>query len=602
MSLNRQEFTTVGRDMLGRANAGETLNISKIVIGSGAATAPAELWPLSALIQHQLNVTITQKIDQGNGILLVEGSFNSSAAAVAFQLRELGVMAHIGAEADRLYSVANVLATGPDNVDPAVESIHAFKIKVVIDRAPNVTVVIGESRDIIAENIGVEAAGTGWFKDKLGNILRFKRAVAGEGIELVENPLDPFAVTIRQRILAFDLNLYVPLTNPGGTPATRFPTIQAANDYLLDFVIPSDITATINVAAGNFTTPTRITHPQASQIRIIGAAQITTNVTAIFNVDVNTISCNIGSAAGLAIGMIVLLRNVPSPFIGCHQITGITGNSVAMLKHFAGGLNTSTADNATGINGVLKWYPSILAVTGAIALFLPLGLNSISNFTVQGAGLAAGFDGITGQNGSCRLSNLNVAYFTSNLLLGPGTIWTLSEVAVVAGSMGFNVFSGGSLTANGDIFANGQTGNGILAQTGAVLSIGSQFAPRTNAVFLIGNQTGLSADSGSVVTANRLVSSMNTFGLQAARGGFLSIGDYTSAPNFLARNGTSVRALNRGTIFGTINGGNIETSSPPNRTLAGGASGNDAGYVAILDALGASFEEEEEPEILPSRT
>ena len=46
MSLSKQEFTNIGRTMLGRAQNGETLHVSKIVVGSGVAAMPADLWPL----------------------------------------------------------------------------------------------------------------------------------------------------------------------------------------------------------------------------------------------------------------------------------------------------------------------------------------------------------------------------------------------------------------------------------------------------------------------------------------------------------------------------------------------------------------------------
>jgi hypothetical protein len=316
MSINRQELTNAGRDMLGRANAGESLTISRMVIGAGRAAAPADLWPLTSLLDHRLNVPFTQKRDQGNGVLLCEGGFNSSSVAAAFELCEVGVMAHIGAEADRLYSVANVMATGADNVDPAVESIHAFKIKVVIDRAPNVTVVIGTSDDIMAENIGADTVGPGWFREKIANTLRFKRAVAGTGIELIENPADPFAITISQKTLIADLDLYVPLNNPGGTPTTRFATIQQAHDYLLDYYIPPNRFANINVGLMDLVSATiSINHPQSSQIRILGSRGPIININDpggtwtgingayLYNIQVN-------SVAGLAINDWVLNLDV----------------------------------------------------------------------------------------------------------------------------------------------------------------------------------------------------------------------------------------------------------------------------------------------------
>lgn len=200
MSLNRQEFTNGGRNMLGRANNGERLVIENVAIGSGQANQPSDLWPLTALINPQMRVPITRQADLGDGILLLDVAFNSSQATARFELREVGVRAGIGNETARLYSVANAFATGVDVVDPAVESIHAFKIKVVIDRATDVTVIIGESGDILAENIGAETIGGGLFKEKILNTLRFKRLTPGDNIQLIENPVDPFDIKVNGKI------------------------------------------------------------------------------------------------------------------------------------------------------------------------------------------------------------------------------------------------------------------------------------------------------------------------------------------------------------------------------------------------------------------
>ena len=269
MSLNRQEFTNAGRNMLGRANDGELLNIARIVVGEGVANLPNELWPLPALITHVMDVTITQRVDQGNGIMLIDGAFNSSQAPRAFDLRELGVMASVAGEAELLYSVANVLATGADHVDPAVESIHAFKVKILIDRATNVTITIGSSADIMGENIGAETIGPGWFAEKIANTLRFKRAIEGTGIELID---EPETVTIRTRSLEVDLDLLV--THTPVLP-THFADLPAALVYARQFAIPPERLINIRFAPGRWihNSPVTINHPDCRRLRIMGAPQ-----------------------------------------------------------------------------------------------------------------------------------------------------------------------------------------------------------------------------------------------------------------------------------------------------------------------------------------
>ena len=252
MSISLQHFTDAGRDMLGRANNGELLTFDTMVIGAGVAAAPADIYPLVALIDHRFDVTITNQVDQGDGILILDGVINSVdiPAGQGFNLCELGLMAHIALEAPQLYSAANVMATTPDYIPDAVENptaVHAFKIKVVIDRATNVTVVLGTSTDIIAENMGpaLDPNGVAWpgvFHEKIANTLRFKRLTPGHGIEILEATADPFNITIGQKVLKVNLNVYVPighLVTPQGIPnsqrlkkltltlnSTRFPAIS----------------------------------------------------------------------------------------------------------------------------------------------------------------------------------------------------------------------------------------------------------------------------------------------------------------------------------------------------------------------------------------
>jgi len=404
MSINRQEFTNAGRDMLGRANAGENLTITGVVIGSGRANAPADLWPRTELFSPEMNIGIIQQVDQGDGILLVDAAFNSSQAPNAFELCELGVMAHIGAEPDRLYSVANVLATGADNVDPAVESIHAFKVKVVIDRAPNVTVVIGTSGDILVENIGAETVGPGWFREKIGNTLRFKRAVAGFGIELTENPLDPFSVEIAQRVLAIDLDLYVALGNLDVFP--NFSSIPNALDYLTPISIPPERTATIHVDSGVYlsASPITITHPNSDRIQIIGTLGTTRAVASVTNPSGGVIRLTgaAGAFDGLAVGdfigvqlSLVTANAQGATASGVWQITARPSNTeLEYATGRAGWLAfTGVTGNVFPLTSVLTFGPGIRGIS-----IRGNGLLLLANFAVVGT--ASGTTIINGINNS----------------------------------------------------------------------------------------------------------------------------------------------------------------------------------------------------------
>jgi hypothetical protein len=545
MSLARQEFTTVGRDMLGRANAGETLSITRIVVGSGVAAAPGDLWPLTELIEHQVDVTITQQIDQGDGVLLVEGSFNSDVATAPFELRELGVMAHIAAEADRLYSVSNVLATLPDGVDPGVPSVHAFKIKVVIDRAANVTVVIGTSGDIMAENIGVETVGPGWFKEKIANTLRFKRAIEGTGIELIEE-LD--TITVATKSLHIDLDLFVDLSNPNEPPL--FNNIQTAIDYLMQYRIPSDITATINVSGEvyNITSNIRLDHPDASQIVMVGAPRQTVNVSQTTNVDAGSKMVTVASSAGLVVGQLCCLRGVSVPWCGGSVIMGIAGNQVTLQKLFAGGIDYSVSET---IPGILSWYPTVIRGGGFVA---PNGVKSFSNFAIDNFG-----GNICAIINSGQVSNF-LGYGTENGFSGLNPILS-GEIALFDCTYGMVAFGGQTISMGaGSLFLNGNAGAGANSQNGGTLILGINSLNQTAIVLVVGNDAGITSVANSIASLGNCYYVLNRVGLQASIGTIV-VG--VSSPIALMQpdlNTTDLVAIDKGFIRYRQNGGRVPTT------------------------------------------
>jgi hypothetical protein len=220
--------------MLGRAQNTEVLHITKIVVGAGSASQPSQLWPLTALINWKMDVVISSKRDYGQGTLLIEGSLRSDQAPSAFDLHEVGIMAHIGAEADRLYSVANAFTDPVDHIDPAAPTIQVFKVKLIIDRIPaaQLSISIGPSENVVGQNLGADTVGPGVYRDALGNVLNFKRIIKGTSMDIHQVPDDvnPTAIYIGVATLTNDLDVYVPMnypSPPAGAPhypsSTRLP-------------------------------------------------------------------------------------------------------------------------------------------------------------------------------------------------------------------------------------------------------------------------------------------------------------------------------------------------------------------------------------------
>jgi hypothetical protein len=485
MSLNHQEFTNAGRDNLGRANNGEKLIIPYVAIGSGHANGPRELWPLEDLIERQLVATITQKKDLGDGILLIDVAFNSSVATERFELREVGVVAHIEGETPKLYSVANAFDTGVDQVDPDLESIHAFKIKVVIDRATDVEIVIGESRDIMAENIGLDTVGPGWFEEKIANTLRFKRIKAGSGIMLED---EPGVITVHgsRGMLEQDLTLYV-RHNPDPDDPTQFATLPAALASIQDIAIPKNRFLTIQHDPGVwvYTQPVVISHSNALQIRILGAPPLlfktdsgATNQGNLINAGAGIRAFTIALTAGEVAQCSV---NDGAAFLG----TG--GQSLASNYHLyshagrisALGANTITFETRMPNNaawgssfrrGDLIKYQTLLQFNNSTGLIIDEGtqLGLLNNLFIRG-NRTIGNNGIVPKaSAGVRLGNRMAIYeFDDNIYLVDMVSYIVGDRTFCSGALtncvwlgkgaqaqfGDSVFSGAGSTVIG---ANGE--------------------------------------------------------------------------------------------------------------------------------------------------
>jgi hypothetical protein len=421
MSLAKQEFTNAGRAMLGRAQNGEVLHITKIVVGSGTVSSAEEIWPLTQLVTQEMEVTLTAKRDYGDGTMLVEGSFNSDAAPHAFFLKEVGVMAHVETgglteqpptatdtsnappparvEADRLYSASNVLLEPADYIDPAVPTIQAFKIKLVIDRIPTESVVveIGPSENVIGENVGADSVGPGVYHEAAGNVLRFKRLVEGPGIELTE-AADEHSIEIAARQLRNNVDLYVPEDHPDApNHDVAFPSIQDAHDYLLGFRIPADKFATIHVYKGTLVvhSTTLFSHPDSAQINVIGYPRLDKTVTSIvFQAGTppapNYKRLAIADISGLAQYTYGYLTNCAGAWAGGCQIVGTphANDVLASIEKRDTRGNYTTQANAQ--NQRFSTYPTLIdgrtIPAGANPVFsCPYGIGKIENICALGA-------------------------------------------------------------------------------------------------------------------------------------------------------------------------------------------------------------------------
>jgi hypothetical protein len=596
MSLSQQVFTNAGIDMLGQANAGVQLTIEKIVVGNGGATGDSDIYPLTALIGWKADVAITRKIDQGNGKLLVSGALNEwELTGAPFQLKELGIMAHTGtlgggttgpAEApsppggvpgpapaptphvsgvSQLYCASNVYADPADTVTPGGVNQHAFDILVEIDRASDVTVIVGDPTTVDIQNEPPDASvGPGWYDQRIGNVFYIKRAVAGIGIEL-DDQTNTDRVVISVKTLMNDVDVYVPVNHhskpPGGL---GFASIQEAHDYLKGFRIPSDKIARIHVDAGTFNnappapgaSAINFSHPDSMQIQLLGEPFIERNIAAGgIQSSVPGVSKDVylSNTSGLSVGQRIYIASAGSGWCGGCKINSIVTNSkinVSIEKMdtrpnytIAGGANV----------GKIRWYPTVVVwsitpsrapASGEMLLNMPNGIGLIQNICFDG-----GFYCLTPLAGG-------IVDCAIICIAKPGGFRTRRGISGGAGTVGLGgecciTMCDFGITGIGTMYAFDQTyitGCGqAISPSGAGFAIGSITGNMDNTiVYLIHNQYAINVGNGASFDGGSIIFDSNDYAINC-RGGATVLMNvaYTSV---IARCGSDLVAQGMGYI------------------------------------------------------
>src|SRR5215471_6753759 len=426
-----------------------------------------------------MDVNIVSVQNLGGGVLMIEGNFRSTDAPHAFYEREVGIMAHIDSNPDQLYSVANVFADPPNYIDPAAPTVRAYKIKLIVDRVDpaDITVSISPTEAVSGVNVGSGDDGPGVYQSTAGNILKFKRIVGGDGIEVTQdNPDDSLAteITIGARQLHTNVDLYVPLTYPGITdPTILFATVQDAHDYLLQFHIPADKTATIHVYSGHFanSVPIQFTHPDAVRINVTGLDISSrtfrggTNMVRGGSLPNLTYALNLNDASGIAVGDLIFVHNAPQAQLeGVGRVTSIAGTTITVSMHFAMDASVIPPSSIAplGSTRVIVFPTQFTStMTGGVPVFnCPNGIGRIKNFAICGpaytppAAPVGQAIGILGGNTNSVLDRIIFARFSIGIgISAPTNFWPMlsgndCSVAIEVGPagtaflMGQTVFGG----------------------------------------------------------------------------------------------------------------------------------------------------------------
>lgn len=105
-------LTNKGRVLQAKVEAGETLNLTKLKLGSGIISEGQSLEALTDLIRPEQNLGIAAKTAMENGFTKIEATITNAGLEEGYYVRELGVFAQDPDDGEILYAVTT--DTAPD--------------------------------------------------------------------------------------------------------------------------------------------------------------------------------------------------------------------------------------------------------------------------------------------------------------------------------------------------------------------------------------------------------------------------------------------------------------------------------------------------------
>lgn len=105
-------LTNKGRVLQAKVEAGETLNLTKLKLGSGIISEGQSLEALTDLIRPEQNLGIAAKTAMENGFTKIEATITNAGLEEGYYVRELGVFAQDPDDGEILYDVTT--DTAPD--------------------------------------------------------------------------------------------------------------------------------------------------------------------------------------------------------------------------------------------------------------------------------------------------------------------------------------------------------------------------------------------------------------------------------------------------------------------------------------------------------
>lgn len=140
MSFSNIKFTTKGRSLHAKVQAGDALNFTRIAIGDGD-NGGASSDTYDNLLNPIHNIAITKLKSTSDGAAIIGGVFNNSGLA-AFYFREIGLFATDPDLGEILYCYGNAGATA--------EYIPEGGGSTILERQLDIVAIIGNATNLTA--------------------------------------------------------------------------------------------------------------------------------------------------------------------------------------------------------------------------------------------------------------------------------------------------------------------------------------------------------------------------------------------------------------------------------------------------------------------
>ena len=470
----------------------KAIKFDRVVTGDGWLKEGQDLASLTELIHDVQDYKLGSANILVNNQATLRFTIDSSQVKQTYQLREVGVMAHIEDDPTTLtlFCVANAGDTA-DTIVPSHDGSSATRdqytivlkasrkvkmtAKIVIeDQVPlHAATHLGNGVDPIptvsSERTGLVPVGLNdpklvlvssdpphWgpvpLADRIniGGILplngQAKSYLAGDGRW---HRMTPFIMG--------DTTLYVDPSNNDSPP--KFSTLAKALEYLNDYQIFTGVTVTVEIADGKHRIEDTIKfdHPQTQQVRIVGASQRQQIGFSDLTVSGDDLILKASSAKGLKVGMSVIIdgTDLQGGCKGGHTVLGIQGSSVRVS---GSNINNRLITNQSNLKTSSMFFYRTKVHCTKGGLYLDNGLGPSGRLDMSGSWPISGdvHHGII-SDGKSVFSDLIVSGFHSGIYSNHRS--NLNFVAVHNCSDGVLV----DIASAGNLYCNGNSNVGLWA-------------------------------------------------------------------------------------------------------------------------------------------